>query len=124
MFKDIEKRQEYFRERKRSERSGAVKTKANSENKTDRITDGDYGDTGDNGEYIEIHTNADLLLIAEMAINEVLSNKSLDVAVMGRTISSLINSALRAVEGSETEQRIKALEDKLGAGVVREISEV
>jgi hypothetical protein len=123
MFKDIEKRQEYFRERKRSERSGAIKTKANSESKTDRITDGDYRDNGDNGEYIEIHTNADLLFIAEMAINEVLANKSLDVAVMGRTISSLINSALRAVEGSDTEQRIKALEDKLGAPV-REISEV
>ena len=117
MFKDIEQRRDYFRERKRSERSGAVKTKANSENnstKTDRITD---------GEYIEIHTNADLLLIAEMAINEVLSNKSLDVAVMGRTISSLVNSALRAVEGSDTENRIKALEDKLSEGVVREISE-
>jgi len=124
MFKDIEQRREYFRERKRSERSGAVKTKANSEKnstKTDRITDGDYRDTG---EYIEIRTNADLLLITEMAINEVLSNKSLDVAVMGRTISSLVNSALRAVVGSDTEQRIRALEDKLADGVVREISDI
>jgi hypothetical protein len=117
-FKDIEQRRDYFRERKRSERSGAIKT--NSEKKTDRITDGDYRETG---EYIEIRTNADLLLIAEIAINEILFNKSLDVAVMGRTVASLINSALRAVEGSETENRIKALEDKLGAGVVREISE-
>jgi hypothetical protein len=121
MFKDIEQRRDYFRERKRSERSGAIKT--NGE-KTDRITDGDYREGGGGGEYIEIHTNADLLLIAEMAINEVLSNKSLDVAVMGRTISSLVNSALRAVEGSDTENRIKALEDKLSEGVVREISEV
>ena len=112
MFKDIEKRQEYFRERKRSERSGAIKT--NSSEKTNRIT----------GENIEIRTNADLLLIAEIAINEILFNKSLDPAVMGRTIASLINSALRAVEGSDTENRIKALEDKLGAGVVCEISEV
>jgi len=115
MFKDIEQRRDYFRERKRSERSGAIKTNSEKNSaKTDRITD---------GEYIEIHTNADLLLITEMAINEVLSNKSLDVAVMGRTISSLINSALRAVEGSDTENRIKALEDKLSEGVVREISE-
>ena len=117
MFKDIEQRRDYFRERKRSERSGAVKTKANSENnstKTDRITD---------GEYIEIRTNADLLFIAEMALNKVLFDKALDVAVMGRTVASLINSALRAVEGSDTENRIKALEDKLCAGVVCEISE-
>ena len=121
MFKDIEQRRDYFRERKRSERSGAIKTNSEKNSaKTDRITDGDYRETG---EYIEIHTNADLLLIAEMAINEVLANKSLDVAVMGRTVASLINSALRAVEGSDTENRIKALEDKLSEGVVREISE-
>lgn len=122
MFKDIEQRRDYFRERKRSERSGAIKTNGKkSSAKTDRITDGDYRD---NGEYIEIRTNADLLFIAEMAINEVLANKSLDVAVMGRTISSLINSALRAVEGSDTEQRIQVLEDKLADGVVREISDI
>jgi hypothetical protein len=121
-YKNVEDRREYFRERKRSERSGAIKTNSEKNSaKTDRITDGEYIETG---EYIEIHTNADLLLITEMAINEVLSNKSLDVAVMGRTISSLVNSALRAVEGSDTENRIKALEDKLGAGVVCEISEV
>jgi len=43
---------------------------------------------------------------------------------MGRTISSLVNSALRAVVGSDTEQRIRALEDKLADGVVREISDI
>ena len=115
MFKDIEQRRDYFRERKRSERSGAIKTNSEKNSaKTDRITD---------GEYIEIRTNADLLFIAELALNKVLFDKALDVAVMGRTVASLINSALRAVEGSDTENRIKALEDKLCAGVVCEISE-
>ena len=116
MYVDLEERRAYFRKRKRSERSGAIKTNKedSGEKKTDRITD---------GEYIEIRTNADLLFIAEMALNKVLFDKALDVAVMGRTVASLINSALRAVEGSDTENRIKALEDKLCAGVVCEISE-
>jgi len=110
-FKNEEDMQEYQRNYKRKLRSGAADV---SDTKQTRETlDADY----------KIRTAEDLLNLAEDIINEVMA-ATIDVAVKARTISALLNSAIRLVEASNTETRIKALEDKLSGGVVREISDI
>jgi hypothetical protein len=107
-FKSDEDMKNYQRNYKRKLRSGAD----DSIKQTRETLEAEY----------KIRTAEDLLKLAEDVINEVMA-ASIDVAVKARTISALLNSAIRLVEASNTETRIKALEDKLGAGVVREISE-
>jgi len=95
-YKDPEKRREYQREYQRRRRAGEVKPSRKTSNP----------------DPVQIEKARDILSLLEEVINEVRDTDT-DVVVKARCIGYLAGIALRAVEISDLEGRIEALETTL-----------
>lgn len=99
-YKDVSRQREYQRQWQRNKRAGEV-----GKCKVQLISSPE-----------QIQTASALLAILGALLKEVLEAKSGDIYLKARTCGPLIGVALRAIEVSDLESRLTALESKLGDG--------